>query len=181
MGGCTLWLTGLSGAGKTTIAHELERELVARGTVVDVLDGDSVRAVLSRDLGYSRSDRDANIERIGWVAARLARAGAVAVVAAVSPYADARARARAQTEAYGAAFVEVWVSTPLEVCEQRDPKGLYARARAGELAGLTGVDDPYEPPAAADLVVETTPARPPETAAEILALLEARGLVPPAR
>lgn len=172
MGGCTLWLTGLPGAGKTTLAHELAAELVRAGATVDVLDGDSVRKVLSRDLGYTRDDRDQNIERIAWVAARLARAGAVAIVAAVSPYAAARQRARELTESHGSCFIEVWVNTPAEVCQQRDPKGLYARSRAGELTGLTGVDDPYEAPPAPDIEIDTQDATPAETAAVILGAIE---------
>lgn len=176
--GFTLWFTGLSGAGKSTLSALVARELEARGLLVDLLDGDVVRTQLSRGLGFSRADRDTNIERIGWVASRLARAGAVAVVAAISPYEEARARARALTEAEGRPFVEVWVAAPLEVCERRDPKGLYARARAGDLPGFTGVDDPYEVPPTADLVVHTESAGPDESAAAVLAALEARGLVP---
>ena len=132
---------------------------------------------LSHGLGFSRADRDTNIERIGWVASRLARAGAVVVVAAISPYAEARGRARALTEAAGAAFAEVWVATPLAECERRDPKGLYARARAGDLPGMTGVDDPYEPPAAPDLVLDTAGEEPAATAARLLAELGRRGLL----
>lgn len=179
MPGFTLWLTGLSGAGKSTISRLVAAELEERGLTVDLLDGDVVRTQLSRGLGFSRADRDTNIERIGWVASRLARAGAVAVVAAISPYAEARARARAMTEEF-APFVEVWVSTPLAVCEVRDPKGLYARARAGDLPGMTGVDDPYEPPIAPELAVDGGTGSPQQGAARLVAELERRGLVPPA-
>lgn len=182
MPGFTLWLTGLSGAGKSTISALIAAELEERGLTVDLLDGDVVRTQLSRGLGFSRADRDTNIERIGWVASRLARAGAVVVVAAISPYAEARRRARAMTEEH-APFVEVWVSTPIAVCIERDPKGLYARASAGELAGMTGIDDPYEPPEAAEIVVDTAGREPRESARQVLLELERRGLVPraPAR
>lgn len=179
MAGLTLWFTGLSGAGKSTISQLVADELAGRGLVVDLLDGDVVRTHLSRGLGFSRADRDTNVERIGWVASRLARAGAVAVVAAISPYAEGRNRARALSQEH-AAFVEVWVATELALCEQRDPKGLYRRARAGELPGFTGVDDPYERPEAAEVVLETAGATPEQSAATVLAWLEARGLVPPA-
>jgi adenylyl-sulfate kinase len=178
MPGFTLWLTGLSGAGKSTVSALIASELEGRGVTVDLLDGDVVRTQLSRGLGFSREDRDTNIERIGWVASRLARAGAAVVVAAISPYAEARGRARAMTEAH-APFIEVWVSTSLEVCEGRDPKGLYARARAGDLPGMTGIDDPYEPPSAAEIVLDTAAGTPQESAARVIAELEARGLVPP--
>ena len=176
MAGCTLWFTGLSGAGKSTVSVLVARELEARGHVVEVLDGDVVRTHLSRGLGFSRADRDANIERIGWVASRLARAGAVVVVAAISPYAEARARARALTEAAGGTFLEVWVATPLAECERRDPKGLYRRARAGDLAGMTGVDDPYEVPVAPDITLDTAGETPAESAARLLVELARRGL-----
>ena len=176
MAGCTLWFTGLSGAGKSTVSVLVARELEARGHVVEVLDGDVVRTHLSRGLGFSRADRDANIERIGWVASRLARAGAVVVVAAISPYAEARARARALIEAAGGTFLEVWVATPLAECERRDPKGLYRRARAGDLAGMTGVDDPYEVPVAPDITLDTAGETPAESAARLLVELARRGL-----
>ena len=179
MPGFTLWLTGLSGAGKSTISRLIAVELEERGVTVDLLDGDVVRTQLSRGLGFTRADRDTNIERIGWVASRLARAGAVVVVAAISPYEEARRRARAMTEEF-APFVEVWVSTPLAICVGRDPKGLYARAQAGDLAGMTGIDDPYEPPRAPEVAVDTAKTQPHESAREVLEALEQRGLVPPA-
>lgn len=179
MEGCTIWLTGLPGAGKSTVAALLAQELAALGCAVELLDGDAVRGQLSRELGFSRADRDTNIERIGWVASLLSRVGAVAIVAAVSPYAEARARARALTEEH-APFVEVWVATPLAVCEARDPKGLYARARAGELRGMTGIDDPYEPPAAAEIVIDTAAATPQESVGAVLEWLAAHELMPAA-
>ena len=155
MSGFTLWFTGLSGAGKTTISELVAPELERRGLLVDRLDGDVVRTHLSNGLGFSKADRDANIERIGWVASRLTRAGAAVVVSAISPYAEARARARALVEEFGP-FVEVHVATPAEECERRDVKGLYARARAGEIARFTGVSDPYEEPADPELRIDTT-------------------------
>ena len=177
--GFTVWLTGLSGAGKTTIARAVAAELEGRGLLVELLDGDVVRTHLSKGLGFSKEDRDTNIERIGWVASRLARVGAAVVVAAISPYTETRRRARALTEEH-ASFVEVWVHASLETCAARDPKGLYAKAFAGELADFTGVSAPYEEPARAELVVETATESPDESAARVLAALAARGLVPSA-
>jgi len=179
MSGFTLWLTGLSGAGKSTISQLVTAELEARGLIVDLLDGDVVRTRLSHGLGFTRADRDTNIERIGWVASRLARAGATVVVAAISPYGDARRRARAMTEEF-APFVEVWVSTPLDICIGRDPKGLYARAHAGRLTGMTGIDDPYEQPMVPEITVDTSERPPEESVRQVLEALEQRGLVPPA-
>jgi len=171
MTGFVIWFTGLSASGKTTIANIVEPELERRGFVVDHLDGDIVRTHLSRGLGYSKEDRDANIERIGWVASRLARAGAAVVVSAISPYAEARRRARSLVE-QNASFVEVHVATPLDECARRDPKGLYAKAFAGELENFTGVSAPYEEPHAPELRLDTTGATPTESAAVVLARLE---------
>ena len=168
-GGCTIWLTGLPSAGKSTIAREVARALRERGRRVEVLDGDEMRRTLTRGLGFSREDRDENIRRIGFVASLLARNGVVAIVAAISPYRQARAEARA-LHAPGS-FLEVFVATPVEVCAQRDPKGLYARQRSGELRGLSGVDDPYEPPEQPELVVPAHQETPGESAARVLALL----------
>jgi adenylylsulfate kinase len=151
MSGFVIWFTGLSASGKTTIANIVEPELERRGYVVDHLDGDIVRTHLSKGLGYSKADRDANIERIGWVASRLARAGAAVVVSAISPYAEAR----------------------------RDPKGLYARAFAGELENFTGVSAPYEEPHAPELRLDTTGATPTESAAVVLARLAELHLLTP--
>jgi adenylyl-sulfate kinase len=171
-----LWFTGLPASGKTTLARLAAAELERRGRHVELLDGDVVRTHLSRDLGFSRADRETNIERIAWVASRLVRAGAVVVVAAISPYAGSRRRARELAEEQGA-FVEVHVATPLEECVRRDPKGLYARAAAGEVANVTGVDDPYETPEAPELRVDTTGATPAESLAEVLGVLHRLGLL----
>jgi adenylyl-sulfate kinase len=153
--GVTVFLTGLSGAGKSTIADALVARLEAEGRPVTVLDGDVVRTHLSSELTFSREHRDLNIARIGWVAGEIVRHGGTVVVAAIAPYEAAREAARALVEKHGR-FVLVHLATPLEVCEQRDVKGLYARARAGEIAGFTGISDPYEPPARAEVVLDTS-------------------------
>jgi adenylylsulfate kinase len=150
MTGAVVWLTGLPSAGKSTIAAALAARLSADGRSVEVLDGDVVRSELCADLGYSRADRNENVRRIGYVAGLLARHDVVAVCPVVSPYRAARDDVR---ERVGDAFVEVYVSTPVEVCAERDVKGLYARQRSGAMTGLTGVDDPYEPPVAPEVVV----------------------------
>jgi adenylyl-sulfate kinase len=152
--GVTVFLTGLSGAGKSTIADALVAGLEADGRAVTVLDGDVVRTHLSSELSFSREHRDLNIRRIGWVAGEVVRHGGTVVVAAIAPYDKAREEARALVEEHGR-FLLVHVATSLEVCEQRDVKGLYARARAGEIPEFTGISDPYEPPAHADLVIDT--------------------------
>jgi len=170
-----LWFTGLPGAGKTTLARLTAQELERRGRVVELLDGDVVRTHLSRDLGFTRADRETNVERIAWVASRLVRAGAVPVVAAIAPYAASRATARRLVEEQGA-FVEVHVATPLDECVRRDPKGLYARARAGEVANVTGLDDPYEEPEAPEVRVDTAGEAPEASLARVLAALAERGL-----
>ncbi len=174
--GFVVWLTGLSAAGKSTIAHLVATELEERGALVERLDGDVVREHLSKGLGFTKEDRDTNIERIGWVASRLARAGAVVIVSAISPYAEARRKARALTEAH-AAFVEVYVATSLEECTRRDPKGLYAKAIAGEIKEFTGVSDPYELPSSPEITVQTEGRTPDESAAVVLAKLEELRLV----
>jgi adenylylsulfate kinase len=175
-GGFTLWLTGLSGSGKTTLAHVLGPELDARGHVVEYLDGDTVRTHLSKGLGFSKEDRDTNIERIGWVASRLTRHGAAVIVAAISPYEETRRRARAMVEEHGP-FVEVFVKASVDECARRDTKGLYAKAFAGEIKGFTGVDDPYEEPSAAEVVIDTEAQSPEESAQLVVAKLEELGLV----
>jgi adenylylsulfate kinase len=152
MGGHVVWLTGLPSAGKSTIAAAVAEHLADRGHAVQVLDGDAVRTELCADLGYGRADRDENVRRIGYVADLLARHGVTVLCPVVSPYRSARDAVR---ERVGDRFVEVWVSTPLDVCADRDVKGLYARQRAGTMTGLTGVDDPYEQPLAPDVVVPT--------------------------
>jgi len=174
--GFTLWFTGLSGAGKTTIAALVAPELERRGLLVEGLDGDVVRTHLSQGLGFSKEDRDANIERIGWVASRLTRAGAAVVVSAISPYDEARRKARALVEEHGA-FVEVHVATPVEECMRRDVKGLYARAQSGEVPAFTGVSDPYEEPERPELRIDTTEHEPEESARLVLAKLEELGLL----
>jgi adenylyl-sulfate kinase len=174
--GFVIWITGLSGAGKSTIAGLVASELEERGVLVERLDGDVIREHLSKDLGFSKEDRDANIARIGWVASRVARAGAAVVVSAISPYREARRNARELVEAH-ATFVEVYVATSLEECERRDPKGLYAKAHAGEIKAFTGVSDPYEEPEHAELVLETEGRTPEESAEAVLAKLAALGLI----
>ena len=174
--GFTVWLTGLSGAGKTTIGHAVAAELERRGAHVELLDGDIVRTHLSKGLGYSHEDRDTNIERIGWVASRLTRHGAAVVVAAISPYDGTRKRVRGLIEKQGP-FVEVWVKAPLEECMRRDVKGLYAKALAGEIQHFTGVDDPYEDPDDAEVVADTLALTPEESVALVLAELERIGVV----
>ena len=153
--GATLWFTGLPSAGKSTIAHALARELHTTGERVQVLDGDDVRPYLSAGLGFSREDRDLNVTRIGWVARMLASHGVIVLVPVIAPYAAARDSVRDDHGRLAVPFAEVHVATSLEVAEARDVKGLYARARRGELSGLTGVDDPYEVPTQAELVVDT--------------------------
>jgi adenylyl-sulfate kinase len=175
--GFVIWFTGLSAAGKTTVGTLVARELEQRGHVVEVLDGDVIRTHLSQGLGYSKEDRDTNVARIGWVASRLARAGATVIVSAISPYEEARRRARALVEE-NAPFVEIHVATPLDVCAERDPKGLYAKARTGEIEHFTGVSDPYEEPSAPELRLHTEGNEPAESAAAVVARLEELELVP---
>jgi adenylylsulfate kinase len=153
--GATLWFTGLPSAGKSTIAHALADRLRDDGHRVQVLDGDEVRPHLSAGLGFSRADRDINVSRIGWVARLLASHGVTVLVPVIAPYAAARDAVRADHAQAGVPFAEVYVSTSLAVAEDRDVKGLYARARAGQISGMTGVDDPYEAPPRAELVLDT--------------------------
>jgi len=154
--GLTVWLTGLSGSGKSTVAHRAEALLVGGGRAAYVLDGDNLRHGLNSDLGFGAGDRAENVRRVGEVALLLARAGVVALVPVISPYARDRERVREAHAAAGIPFFEVHVATPVDVCEARDPKGLYARARAGEITGFTGVDDPYEEPDRPDLRLDTS-------------------------
>jgi len=175
-GGFTLWFTGLSGAGKTTIAHLVGPELDRRGHIVEYLDGDTVRTHLSKGLGFSKEDRDAHIERVGWVASRLTRHGAAVIAAAISPYDETRRAARAMVEQFGP-FVEVFVKASVDECARRDVKGLYAKAFAGEIKGFTGVDDPYEVPEDAEIVIDTEAHEPEESARLIVTRLEELGLV----
>ena len=176
-GGFTLWFTGLSGSGKSTIAHIVGPELDRRGLVVEYLDGDSVRQHLSKGLGFSKEDRDTNIERIGWVASRLTRQGGAVIAAAISPYEETRRTARELVEEFGP-FVEVFVSASVDECARRDVNGLYAKAFAGEIKGFTGVDDPYEAPASPEIIVDTEATEPEEAAQLVVAKLEELGLVP---
>ncbi len=168
--GAVVWLTGLSGSGKSTVAVECEALLVGQGQPAAVLDGDNLRHGLCADLGFSESDRRENLRRISEVAVLMAHAGIVVFVPVVSPYVSARDAARSLVESHGVHFVEVFVDTPLELCEQRDPKGLYRKARAGEITGFTGVDDPYEPPIAPDLRLTPADGTPREQAQAILGL-----------
>ncbi len=167
-----MWFTGLSGSGKSTIATIVDDELRQRGRRVELLDGDEVREHLSKGLGFSKEDRDTNIRRIGFVASLLARNGVVAVTAAISPYRAVRDEVRGWIDN----FVEIHVATPVEECEARDVKGLYARARAGEIPEFTGVSDPYETPLTPEIRIETAGREPQESAAEVVAWLEANDL-----
>ena len=176
-GGFALWFTGLSGSGKTTIAHLVGPELDQRGAIVEYLDGDTVRTHLSKGLGFSKEDRDTNIERIGWVASRLTRQGGAVIAAAISPYEETRQTARKNVEEWGT-FVEVFIKASVEECARRDVKGLYAKAFAGEIKGFTGVDDPYEEPENAEVVIDTEGQTAEESAQAVIAKLEELGLVP---
>jgi adenylylsulfate kinase len=171
--GFTVWLTGLSGSGKSTIAQRLATKLRERGCAIEVLDGDEVRTHLSKGLGFSREDRDTNIARIAFVAALLTRHGVGVITAAISPYARARRQAR---ERIGA-FLEVYVRCPIEELSRRDVKGLYAKALRGEIPHFTGISDPYEPPEEPDVVVDTKEETVEESVSAILRALEERGLV----
>ena len=174
--GFCLWFTGLSGSGKSTITTHLVKQLRRRGAKLEVLDGDVVRENLSKGLGFSKEDRDTNIRRIAFVANLLSRNGVPVITAAISPYKEIRNEAR---EMMGERFIEAYVKASVETCEQRDVKGLYAKARAGEIKEFTGVSDPYEPPQNPELVLETEEQTPEESAGQIIAFLEERGLIPP--
>jgi len=166
--GLTIWFTGLSGAGKSTISEILERDLRGLGHNVEVLDGDVVRTHLSKGLGFSKEDRDTNIRRIGWVCEVLSRNGVFAIAAAISPYRAVRDEVR---ERHSGRFFEVFVDVPLEVAIARDTKGLYKKALAGEIKGFTGVDDPYEPPLDPELVIHTDQETPAASVERILSAL----------
>jgi adenylylsulfate kinase len=174
--GMTVWMTGLPSAGKSTLANALADRLRAEGRRVEVLDGDEVRLHLSQGLGYGRADRAVNIGRIGWVARLLASHGVVAISAAIAPYADVRESVRASHAEAGVPFTEVYIAAPVEVCAQRDVKGLYAKQAAGEVTGLTGVDDPYEVPESPDVVVPTHELGLEESVTQLRAALAERGL-----
>ena len=171
--GFTIWLTGMSGAGKSTISTILEERLRKAGARVELLDGDVVRTNLSKGLGFSKEDRDTNVRRIGFVCELLSRNGVVAIAAAISPYRRVREEVRARIRN----FIEVHVDCPLEVLSARDVKGLYRKALAGEIPQFTGISDPYEPPLAPEVAVDTSREAPEESAARILATLERLGLV----
>jgi adenylylsulfate kinase len=174
--GFTLWFTGLSGAGKSTIAGIVGPRLEEAGRLVEYLDGDVVRTHLSKGLGFSKEDRDTNIERIGWVASRLTRHGAAVLVSAISPYEETRRKARELIEEFGP-FIEVFVEASVEECARRDVKGLYVKAFAGEIKEFTGVSDPYEPPSDPELILHTEQNTPEESAQLVLAKLEEMGLL----
>jgi bifunctional enzyme CysN/CysC len=175
--GATVWFTGLSGSGKSTIASAVAVELTRRGVLTYTLDGDNLRHGLNGDLGFSTEDRTENVRRVAEVARLFADAGVVALVPLISPYRAGRDHARALHETAGLTFLEVFVDAPLEVCEARDPKGLYAKARAGELSGFTGVDDPYEPPESPDLVIVAAAETATTGADAVVALLETRSVL----
>ncbi len=176
MTGATIWLTGLPSAGKTTIARELAGRLRGEGHRVEVLDGDEIREFLSAGLGFTREDRHTNVQRIGFVAELLASNGVKALVPVIAPYADSREAVRKRHQSEGTAYLEVHVATPVEICSERDVKGLYAKQAAGEISGLTGVDDPYEAPGSPDLRIESHTQTVRESAAALHALLTERGL-----
>src|SRR3954471_16039233 len=169
--GLTVWFTGLSGSGKSTVAVALEQQLIERAVPAYLLDGDNLRTGLNGDLGFDAAGRKENVRRAGEVALLFADAGVVAIVPLISPYRADRDRVRHRHEELGLRFIEVFVDTPIELCEQRDPKGLYAKARAGEITGFTGVDDPYEAPAAPELRLTPDDGPPVAQAAHILTLL----------
>jgi adenylylsulfate kinase len=173
--GFVLWLTGLSGAGKSTVAAKLGPALAERGHRVELLDGDEVRTNLCQGLGFSREDRDTNIARIGYVAGKLAKHGVAVLVAAISPYREARDRVRAAVDN----FVEVHVAAPVSTCAERDVKGLYAKALSGEIKNFTGVSDPYEPPLHPELVLHTEAESVDESVHQVIAWLEANQLTAP--
>jgi bifunctional enzyme CysN/CysC len=168
----TVWLTGLSGSGKSTVAAELERRLVASGRPAYLLDGDNLRHGLNTDLGFSAEDRAENVRRVGEVSKLLADAGVIAIVSLVSPYAADRQRVRTAHSEGSLPFLEIFVDTPLEICEARDPKGMYAKARAGEIKQFTGIDDPYEPPEAPHLRLRPEDGDAAAQAALVLDLIE---------
>ena len=173
--GFTLWFTGLPCSGKSTLAELVGQELVRRGRGVEILDGDVVRANLTKGLGFSKEDRDENIRRIGFVCALLSKHGAVAISAAISPYRAVRDEVRSKIEN----FIEVYVATPLETCIRRDVKGMYKKALSGEIKQFTGVSDPYEPPLRPEIVIKTHEETPEDSAARVLEELERRWLIEP--
>jgi adenylylsulfate kinase len=175
--GATLWFTGLSGSGKSTIAFTLEHALVQQGHLAYVLDGDNIRHGLNKNLGFSAADREENIRRIGEVAKLFADAGVITMTSFISPYRKDRDLVRALHVEAGLPFIEVYLNTPIATCEQRDPKGLYKKARAGQLKGFTGIDDPYEEPLHPELMLDATNVSPQEATLKMLTFLERKGIV----
>src|SRR5246127_2481204 len=175
--GATLWFTGLSGSGKSTIAFTLEHALVQRGHLAYVLDGDNIRHGLNKNLGFTAADREENIRRIGEVAKLFADCGVITMTSFISPYRKDRDTVRELHAAGGLPFIEVYLNTPIETCEQRDPKGLYKKARAGELKNFTGIDDPYEAPLHAELVIDATSTSPEQATVLLLEYLQRQGII----
>lgn len=175
--GCVIWYTGLSGSGKSTVANEVEKSLLSLGVKSYLLDGDNVRHGLNSDLGFTKEDREENIRRIGEVAKLFADSGTVTGVAFISPYRADRKRARDIVESSGLDFLEVYVNCPLEVCEKRDPKGLYKKARNGEIKNFTGLDAPYEEPLECELVLMSSEAPPSDLAAKVVELLKQKHIL----
>ena len=175
--GLVIWFTGLSGSGKSTLSQLVAKELTSRGLKFEVLDGDVVRTNLSKGLGFSKEDRDTNIRRIGFVARLLARNGLIAITAAISPYRAIRDEIRKSVTDDGAEFIEVYARCPLEVVEQRDAKGLYKKARAGDIPFFTGISDPYEEPLSPEIVLDTNRESPQESAGRLLATLKEGGVL----
>ncbi len=175
--GATLWFTGLSGSGKSTIAFTLEHVLVQRGRLAYVLDGDNIRHGLNKNLGFSAADREENIRRIGEVAKLFADCGVLTMTSFISPYRADRDKVRALHVEGKLPFIEVFVNTPIETCEQRDPKGLYKKARAGQLKGFTGIDDPYEPPLKPELTIDATNTSPQQATVLLIEYLEKQGIL----
>jgi len=175
--GCTLWFTGLSASGKSTVASALEQVLVQQGVNAYRMDGDNIRMGLNKNLGFSAEDRAENIRRIGEVAKLFADNGSVAITSFISPYAVDRDAVRALHKEEGIPFFEVFADSPLEACEARDPKGLYAKARAGEIKGFTGIDDPYDEPVNAELVLKCAEKTVDECVTECVEMLKAKGVI----
>ena len=175
--GCTLWFTGLSGSGKSTIAFTLEHALVQRGRLAYVLDGDNIRHGLNKNLGFTAADREENIRRIGEVAKLFADCGVLTMTSCISPYRADRDKVRALHVEGKLPFIEVFVNTPIETCEQRDPKGLYKKARAGQLKGFTGIDDPYEAPLNPELTLDATNTSPQQATVLLIEYLEKQGIL----
>jgi len=175
--GATLWFTGLSGSGKSTVAFTLEHALVQRGRLAYVLDGDNIRHGLNKNLGFSAADREENIRRIGEVAKLFADCGVVTMTSFISPYRKDRDGVRALHGAAGLPFIEVYLNTPIATCEQRDPKGLYKKARAGELKNFTGIDDPYEAPLTPELTIDATSTSPQDATIMLLQYLQKQGII----